>query len=289
MKLLKRYSVITLLILSVLLMSFSVSFADGYAPGTYTVSVSCEGGAGRASLASSGVLYVEADGSMWVEVNWIKTNGNSGSTQFTYMIVNGVTYYPDYGQTFTVLVSALDTWITISAMTEAMSEPHLIDYSMCISSYGVPLASEPDPEPVSEPTSNTSQNSNASNSNETAGSNTGSDNSSGQNNQEAEEKEPLEEKESSKEAETDEKEIEESKEKKDSSKDDKSGDDKTKEKTSDNKTDDDENTTNTDSVKPENEASKLPLIIGGIVVCAIAAVVIYLFKTGKIGGESKNE
>ena len=56
---------------------------------------------------------------------------------------------------------------------------------------------------------------------------------------------------------------------------------------------DDENTTNTDSVKPENEAkseaSKLPLIIGGIVVCAIAAVVIYLFKTGKIGGESKNE
>ena len=119
MKLLKRYSAIFLLIVSVLLMSVSVSFADGYEPGTYTVSVSCEGGAGRASLESSGVLYVESDGSMWAEVTWIKTNGNSGSTQFTYMIVNGVTYYPDYGQTFTIPVYALDTWIGISALTEA--------------------------------------------------------------------------------------------------------------------------------------------------------------------------
>ena len=327
-------------------MSFSVSFASEYEPGTYPVSVSCEGGAGRASLSSSGVLYVESDGSMWAEVNWVKTNGNPGSTQFTYMIVDGGTYYPDYGQTFTVPVYALDTWIGVSALTEAMSEAHLVDYSMYISSSGVSIASEPEPEPEPEPVptseepkpatntqqsgqSSTNQSSKSESSNETkqeSGSNTSSGNSSAQksDDDEPEDEEQLDEDKSSDEEKTKEDEAkkeekkEDSKSKDDKNKDEKNKDDKNKddkskenkseENTDNNKSDDNKNAdkkkddskkesanesgqTATGAVKTENEtgnqAASTPVIIGGIALAAIAGIIIYLYKTGKLGGGSK--
>jgi hypothetical protein len=69
---------------------------------------------------------------MTVTVSWYKTNG-SGSTSYAWMKVGGVTYYPDHGQTFTVPLSALDSWISFSALTTAMSGEHEIEYQMKIS------------------------------------------------------------------------------------------------------------------------------------------------------------
>lgn len=144
--------IITALLIFSMIIAFSETvYGDGYQPGTYTVSVSCSGGSGRASLSSSGTLYIYDDGYMEVTVSWIKTNGNSGATQFEWMSVGGATYYPDHGQTFTVPVYALDTWIGISALTTAMSEPHEVDYSMYISSSGIPWAADVEPEPDPEP------------------------------------------------------------------------------------------------------------------------------------------
>ena len=105
---------------------------QGLTAGDYAVNVGFNGGSGRTALGSTGTLHVSDSGSMTVTVSWHKTSG-SGTTSYAWMKVGGTKYYPDYGQTFTVPVSELDTWIGFSALTEAMSEAHEIEYSMKIS------------------------------------------------------------------------------------------------------------------------------------------------------------
>ena len=107
------------------------------ADGSYSVSVSLEGGTGRVKLKSPCELTVQA-GKMTARVVW-------GSSNYTWMKIGGVTYNNENSggnSTFTIPVSALDSPISVSAETTAMSEPHVIDYTITFSSAGIDMNGE---------------------------------------------------------------------------------------------------------------------------------------------------
>lgn len=104
------------------------------ADGSYSVSVNLEGGTGRVKIKSPCTLTVQG-GKMTAKVVW-------GSSNYTWMKVGGVTYNNENSgsnSTFTIPVSSLDTPISISAETTAMSEPHVIDYTITFSSAGIDM------------------------------------------------------------------------------------------------------------------------------------------------------
>ena len=112
-------------------------YAAAPADGTYQVAVTLQGGTGRTSVKSPCTLTV-SEGRMTAKVVWSSTN-------YTWMKVGGVTYNNENSggnSTFTIPVSALDTPIDISAETTAMSEPHVIDYTLTFSSSGVTMKGE---------------------------------------------------------------------------------------------------------------------------------------------------
>lgn len=112
-------------------------YAAAPADGTYQVAVTLQGGTGRRSVKSPCTLTV-SEGRMTAKVVWSSTN-------YTWMKVGGVTYNNENSggnSTFTIPVSALDTPIDISAETTAMSEPHVIDYTLTFSSSGVTMKGE---------------------------------------------------------------------------------------------------------------------------------------------------
>ena len=112
-------------------------YAAAPADGTYQVAVTLQGGTGRTSVKSPCTLTVSG-GRMTAKVVW-------SSTYYTLMKVGGVTFNIEnsgVNSTFTSPVSALDTPIDISAETTAMSEPHVIDYTLTFSSSGVTMKGE---------------------------------------------------------------------------------------------------------------------------------------------------
>lgn len=93
--------------------------------GKYTIEVSLTGGTGRSSVQSPAMLEIE-NGIMTAEIVW-------SSNSYDYMEVDGEEYYPVSGEeysTFLVEIPALDTDIPVLAETLAMSEPHLIGYTL---------------------------------------------------------------------------------------------------------------------------------------------------------------
>lgn len=93
--------------------------------GNYTIEITLTGGSGRTSIESPASLEVE-NGIMTAEIVWSSSNYN-------YMEIGGEKYYPISGEensTFLVEIPALDTEIPISAETLAMSEPHIIEYTL---------------------------------------------------------------------------------------------------------------------------------------------------------------
>ncbi|MEA4897545.1 MAG: ABC transporter substrate-binding protein [Christensenellaceae bacterium] len=94
------------------------------ADGWYTVRATLTGGSGRASVASPAALTV-ADGVVTATVVW-------SSPYYEYMVVGGETYHPVQAEgnaTFEIPIT-LDADIPVSAQTVAMSEPHLIEYTL---------------------------------------------------------------------------------------------------------------------------------------------------------------
>lgn len=127
------------IILSVVMIIGATAAVYAAAPvdGTYQVAVTLQGGTGRTSVKSPCTLTVSG-GRMTAKVVWSSTN-------YTWMKVGGVTYNNENSggnSTFTIPVSALDTPIDISAETTAMSEPHVIDYTLTFSSSGVTMKGE---------------------------------------------------------------------------------------------------------------------------------------------------
>lgn len=99
------------------------------ADGSYTVEAVLQGGSGKASVQSPARLTVE-NGAMTATVIWSSKN-------YDLMIVNGQEYTPTYENElscFTIPVSALGTPLPVQAETTAMSQPHMIDYTLTFSS-----------------------------------------------------------------------------------------------------------------------------------------------------------
>lgn len=92
--------------------------------GQYTVEVTLTGGSGRASVESPAELKV-VDGDATAVIIW-------SSPFYEYMLIDGVSYYPindDGNATFEIPVT-FDEYVSVSALTVAMSQPHEIDYSL---------------------------------------------------------------------------------------------------------------------------------------------------------------
>ena len=98
------------------------------ADGSYTVEAVLQGGSGKASVQSPARLTVE-NGAMTATVIWSSKN-------YDRMIVNGQEYAPTYENElscFTIPVSALGAPLPVQAETTAMSQPHMIDYTLTFS------------------------------------------------------------------------------------------------------------------------------------------------------------
>ena len=119
----KKCSIFLLALL--LLALFACAPADLTRDGQYTVEVALSGGSGRASISSPAKMTL-ADGKMTAEIIW-------SSPHYDYMLVDGKKYLPintDGNSVFEIPITALDQDIAISAETTAMSQPHMIGYTL---------------------------------------------------------------------------------------------------------------------------------------------------------------
>lgn len=92
--------------------------------GEFTCEVTLSGGSGRASVESPAKVVVKG-GVMTATVIW-------SSPHYEYMLIGETKYLPvntEGNSTFEIPVT-LDSDIAVSALTTAMSEPHLIDYTL---------------------------------------------------------------------------------------------------------------------------------------------------------------
>lgn len=92
------------------------------ADGTYTMKVTMTGGTGRASIQSPANITVK-NGKYYADIVW-------SSTHYEYMSVNDVKYEKtnkEGNSTMTIPIEP-DKDMPVSALTTAMSQPHLIDY-----------------------------------------------------------------------------------------------------------------------------------------------------------------
>ena len=93
--------------------------------GEYIIEVSLAGGSGRATIISPTRLTVE-DNKLNAEIEW-------NSPNYDYMEIDGEAYYPinkDGNSCFIIDVPGLDQEIPVLAETVAMSEPHMIEYTL---------------------------------------------------------------------------------------------------------------------------------------------------------------
>lgn len=99
----------------------SLKLADG----VYTVDVKMEGGSGKASIGSPAVLTVN-NGKATAKIIW-------SSDKYDKMVVNYLEYTPeitDGHSVFEIPVSGFDCRMHVEAETIAMSEPHMIEYTL---------------------------------------------------------------------------------------------------------------------------------------------------------------
>ena len=94
------------------------------ADGSYTCQVTLSGGSGRASIDSPAAIVVNGK-NITATIVW-------SSPHYEYMLVDGVQYDPiqtEGNSTFKIPV-VLDKDMAVSASTVAMSQPHLVDYTL---------------------------------------------------------------------------------------------------------------------------------------------------------------
>lgn len=92
--------------------------------GSYTVAVTLSGGSGRAKIKSPAELTVDG-GKIKAKICW-------DSPYYDYMEVGGEGFYPvnEGGNSVFVIDAELDREIPAEAETVAMSEPHMIAYTL---------------------------------------------------------------------------------------------------------------------------------------------------------------
>ena len=92
--------------------------------GKYTIEVTLSGGSGRASVDSPAQIIVDGE-NITATIVW-------SSPYYEYMLIDGVQYDPiqtEGNSTFEIPI-VLDEDMAISASTIAMSEPHLVEYTL---------------------------------------------------------------------------------------------------------------------------------------------------------------
>lgn len=102
----------------------------GMAGNTYTISVTLEGGTGRATVESPAKLRYDEEGKCWATIVWSSPN-------FDYMKVDGQRYdqiNTEGNSAFEIPVSAFDQPLAVIADTIAMSEPHEVEYTLTFDS-----------------------------------------------------------------------------------------------------------------------------------------------------------
>lgn len=118
----KRFLAITL---TVLMMATLIGCGQKeITDGSYTVDVTLSGGSGRASVESPCMVMI-ADGQATATIIW-------SSPFYEYMLIGQNRYEPvqeDGNSTFKIPV-VFDEDMPVSASTVAMSEPHLVDYTL---------------------------------------------------------------------------------------------------------------------------------------------------------------
>lgn len=95
------------------------------ADGEYQIAVTLTGGSGKATVESPAKMIVSG-GKMTGIIVWSSPN-------YDQMVVDGQQYLPvprAGNSTFEIPISTLDADIPIQAETTAMSEPHMIDYTL---------------------------------------------------------------------------------------------------------------------------------------------------------------
>lgn len=98
---------------------------EKFEDGNYTAEVTLTGGSGRSGIQSPADLHIE-DGKITAEIIWSSPN-------YDYMEVDGIAYYPvnsEENSAFQIVIPAFDRDIPVLAETVAMSEPHMIEYTM---------------------------------------------------------------------------------------------------------------------------------------------------------------
>ncbi len=132
MKRLKKITTFVLAVIFTFALSVNV-FAATVADGDYAIGCTMEGGTHGRTITSA-TLHVSG-GNMTADIQ-------IDSVNYTWMSVAGVTFNNDnpggYSTFNGIPVSALDTPIAVSAETVAMSEPHVIDYTLTFASSSLP-------------------------------------------------------------------------------------------------------------------------------------------------------
>ena len=108
--------------------SFSGCSSKEITDGSYTIEVSLTGGSGRASVESPAKIVIE-NGEATATIVW-------SSPFYEYMLIGQTRYEPvqeEGNSTFEIPV-VFDEEMAVSASTIAMSEPHLVDYTLCFDS-----------------------------------------------------------------------------------------------------------------------------------------------------------
>ena len=96
--------------------------------GEYTCDVALSGGSGRAGVTTPTKLVSDGE-TLTATIQW-------SSPYYEYMIVDGTRYEPiqtEGNSTFEIPVT-LDAELAVSASTVAMSQPHLVDYTLTFDS-----------------------------------------------------------------------------------------------------------------------------------------------------------
>ena len=94
------------------------------ADGVYTAEVTLTGGSGRATVESPAKVVI-ADGKATATIVW-------SSPFYEYMLIGETQYDPiqaEGNSTFEISI-VLDEDMAVSASTVAMSQPHLVDYTL---------------------------------------------------------------------------------------------------------------------------------------------------------------
>ncbi len=97
--------------------------------GNFKAEITLSGGTGKATIQSPADVHIE-NGVITAEIVW-------SSPYYDLMVVDGKQFTPtsmEGGSRFTVEIPSLDTPLDIQAETIAMSVPHMIDYTITVSS-----------------------------------------------------------------------------------------------------------------------------------------------------------